>query len=372
MTKKIAVVLDIGSSKLELMAGAQGLNNTFAVYGKYSHSYSGFSDGEFFEEEKLESIIANLIENFEAKFQLKIKELTVSVPSEFCISKNKKITITFAKTKKLTKALIDKIYSNAGEQINDYSLIHVSPIYNVLDNDIKAIDLDDSLKTSKLTCYVSTIYAQNNLLKNMNNILSNLGVLKVNYVSSAFCEALYLINPKTIENNVMLIDIGYLTTSVAVIRGKGLTLLNSFSMGGGHIMGDLAGRIKLTVKQAEILKRKIVLSLNPATYDCYEVKESNENIKKVNVIMANQIVIDRLNMFASLILKCIDACHSENSSEEKNMPIYLTGGGISYIKGAKEYLSTLLNCKIELLAPPLVEFNKPTDSSVIAVLDFAI
>lgn len=50
MTKKIAVVLDIGSSTIKLMAGAKGLNNTCIVYGMVNKSYSGFSDGEFFEE----------------------------------------------------------------------------------------------------------------------------------------------------------------------------------------------------------------------------------------------------------------------------------------------------------------------------------
>lgn len=323
-----------------------------------------------FLKKKLESIITDLIKELKTKTKIKIKELTISVPSEFCISKTKKISITFATTKKLTKSLIDEIYANASEQIKDYSLINISPVYNILDNEVKVIELKSNLKTLKLTSYVSTIYAQNTFLKNMNNILANLGVLKVNYVSSIFCEALYLINPKTIENNVMLIDIGYLTTSVAVLKGKGLTLLNSFSMGGGHIMGDLAERINLTVKQAEILKRKIVLSLNPTTYDYYEIKESDEKIKKINIVMANQIVIDRLNVFASLISKCIDACYS-SSDNEKNMPIYLTGGGILFIRGAKEYLSTILNRKIDLIAPPIVEFNKPTDSSVIALLDFA-
>lgn len=366
MTKNVAVVLDIGSSKITALVGGKGLNNILTIYAKSSVNYSGFSDGEFFEEEKLESIIGQVLENIETIAKLNVKELTVSVPSEFCISKNKKITVSFNGNKKLTSALVDEIYSKAAEDIENHTLTTIAPIYHILDDKKKIVDIKPINKTSKLTCYVNAIYIENDFINLMNECLSNLGIQKVKYVCSAYCEALYLFNQE--NRNAILIDIGYLTTVVAIKKGKGLIQMNSFSLGGGHIMGDLAECLNLSVKQAESLKRRIVLSLKTSPADFYEI-ENNElcNTKKINAKLANQIVIERLDMFVFLLSKVLSNC-----IKNQQMPVCLTGGGIFYIKGAREYISAKLGCNIELIKPAQVEFNRPENSSTVGVLACAL
>jgi len=365
MAKNIASVLEIGSSKISILIGSEGTNHTFVIYGKSDVDYSGFSNSEFFEEEKLDDVIGKAIENVELATKLAVKELTVGVPAEFCVSHTKKVNVTFVSRRKLTKDLVQEIYESAFEEIPDYTLVGIQPIYNILDDGKRLIRIKNE-KTSKITAFLNIIYIKTSFIKMFNQKLSNLGIVKVNYVCSALTEALYLLCQDELVTNAMLIDIGYLTTSVAVAKGGGLINLISFSLGGGHIMGDLSECLNLNVREAEELKRQIVLSLKPSANDFYEIQSLGKT-KQIFTKLANEIVSDRLDMFCA----CINTCLKESQSDEY-MPIYLTGGGISYMKGAKDFLSKKIGHNVGLISPPLAEFNKPHLSSLISLLAYAL
>ena len=55
-----------------------------------------------------------------------------------------------------------------------------------------------------------------------------------------------------------------------------------------------------------------------------------------------------------------------------NITIYLTGGGISYIRGAKEYLSGRLGAIVKCVAPDIPLYDKPINSSVFSLMDAAL
>ena len=54
------------------------------------------------------------------------------------------------------------------------------------------------------------------------------------------------------------------------------------------------------------------------------------------------------------------------------MPLSITGGGIAYIRGAKEHVSGRLNMAVEVLAPSVPLMDKPIRSSILSLLDLAI
>lgn len=363
MIKKLTSVLDIGSSKLTVLTGAEGTNKNFIIYGKSDIDYSGFADGEFFEPDTLQEKIGKAIENVELATKFSIKELTVGVPSEFCYSTTKKINVTFATRKKLTKELIDEIYGSSLEHNDAYTPISIKPIYNILDNGKKLINVSNQ-KSTKITSFVNVIYARNEFVELFNKALAGLGILKVNYVCSALCEINYLLGELPTE--AMIIDIGYLTTSVAVAKGAGLLNLFSFSQGGAHIMSDLAECLNITYKEAEDLKRSVILTLQPTTNDYYETSNVGKTRKIVTKI-ANEIVCDRLDTIAYTINACLEKCDIQDY-----MTIYLTGGGISQIKGAKDFLSEKIGQNIGLISPQIAEFSKPYHSSPISLLVCAI
>ena len=367
MAKSYVSVLDIGSSRVSVLVGTSGINSTFVIKGQSEASYAGFGEGEFYEPEKLGTVISSAITRAEENAGYAIRHLYVGIPAEFCNCVCKTISSTFSTRKKISQEVLSEHYEKAYEDKENQTLISCNAIYNILDDGKRALN-PTGCKTSKITSMVSLIFAQDDFINTINKILQSLGVERVTYVSSSLCEAQYVLEPETRTGAGMLIDIGYITSSVAVVRGQGLLMLNSFSLGGGHIMADLAECLNISFAEAEQLKRRIVLSLNPTEKDFYELPGAGAT-KQIPIKMANEIVMARLDMICTCIQKCISLYAKETADY---IPLFLTGGGVCYIKGAKDYIAKRLGRNVELAFPPLPELNKPSYSSILGLLSYAI
>ena len=130
----------------------------------------------------------------------------------------------------------------------------------------------------------------------------------------------------------------------------------------------MAQCLKISYKEAEELKQQIVLSVIPALGDGYEIHR-NSQVVPISMSEANEIVRARLDLICSLINKCLS---SYNKTELYKMPFYLTGGGICFIKGAKDYLSKTFGVNIEVLTPPSLQYTKPNYSVELGLLNMAI
>ena len=66
----------------------------------------------------------------------------------------------------------------------------------------------------------------------------------------------------------------------------------------------------------------------------------------------------------------IEKCR-ENSGY--NVPEYvpplITGGGISYLRGAKEHIANRTGMNVDTVAPKVPLMDKPTESSALSLLD---
>ena len=83
----------------------------------------------------------------------------------------------------------------------------------------------------------------------------------------------------------------------------------------------------------------------------------------------NEIALDAVDSFVGLVSDFIE----ENASTlVDNLRIYLTGGGLSYLRGIKSHLSARLGSPVEILVPKVPMHAKPDESSVFAMLNFAL
>lgn len=354
----LITVLDIGSSKLTLLSGTEGINKTCVVIANAVEEYSGFMDAEFLEPSEIKEKIGNLMERVELASKQAITEVNIGVPAEFCISQVKKVTATFSSRKKLAPQLINEVYSQVFDDIENYTLNTVEPIYNILDNGKKLVEATN-LKTTKISSLVNTIHVNNSFIELFNEILTELGVVKVNYLPVPLYEMKAL---GDLTSEACIIDIGYLTSSIAIGKGCGLVNLFSFSQGGAFVISDLMNDFSLTFNDACDLKKKIVLTMETTGGIVYDLS-SQDNKKKILVKNANDCVKKRLDIFASVISQCLKKADVPNF-----LPIYLTGGGITQISGAKEYLSEKLGKNLGIISPNMSEFEKPYYFSSISLL----
>lgn len=367
MAQEVAV-LDFGSGKITVLIGQRGVNNTITINGLGESDYAGYAGGEFYQPEQLSYAIAHAISNAETNSQTKITHLYIGVPSDFSSVMCKDVSISFGRRRRVKEQDVKELHDQ-GMDFDEkvYTLVNCQPVYYSLDDGRRLID-PIGLSTTKISGCISYILAENSFIMSIDTIMNSLGITSVEYISNTLSESLFLFDAVTRDRFAVLIDVGFITTTVAVVRGDGILSQHSFALGGGNITGDLAMHFGTTFAVAETLKRKVALSLDHSDSDVYEVASRNENLK-FNAKEVNNIVTARIAVIAKTIEKCLKMCEYEYPD---SIAYSLTGGGLSYMRGAKEILSKLLARKVEIIQPKQPQLNSPHLSSSLGLIDMAI
>lgn len=177
-----------------------------------------------------------------------------------------------------------------------------------------------------------------------------------------------LLRPEQRDRYAVIVDVGYITGSVAAIKGDGLLSLSSFSQGGGHIAGDISVLLNLPFEVAEKVQSKLDLNLNYSEEEYFEVTGLEGEPLRISAKDAKDIAFARLDSIANIIRQAFEIAGKDCPDYAA---VYLTGGGLTEIRGAKEYLSASLNRPIEVLTSGLPRFDKPALASTMALFETA-
>lgn len=367
--KESTAIIDIGSSTIVTLIGEHGVNDTFRILGKGEVSYAGFQNAEFLEPDSLKYAIAQAISNAEITSDTKITNVYVGVPGEFCTCITKSVNLTFPKIKKVSKFDIENIFKT-GDTFQDdpnYIVVNNTVVYYDLDNSRRVIDPLDE-KTKSITGFVSYILAERKYVTLLKSIFKDLRIGIAGFISSTLAECLYLFENSIRDRYALLVDVGYITTTVALSRGNALLYINSFSLGGGYITSDLSQCLKISFAEAERLKHKIVLGWNPKDGDTYEI-EGEEIMQSFSAKATNEIAADRVEMICDYINKCFDRCRYDLP---EFLPVYFTGGGFNFIQGIKTILSKKLKRKVEFINVIRNRDVRPHDASEEGLLNMIL
>ena len=366
---KNVAIMEIGTSKIGVCLGQVGINNSLNLTGSFKQPYGGYYNGQFVEPEQLTNEICKALSEAETNAGEKIHKLYVGVPADFSTLINKSFTQSFGEKLKIEEEDVTEVYQHANElkENSNFILISCAPIYFVLDDGRKVLNPIGE-KTNKLSGEISYIYAEKQFISSINAALRQYGISEVEYLSATLATNTYLLSKNKREKAAVIIDCGYLSTSVSIVKGNGLKHLSAFSVGGAQIIDDLSQCLKITYREAEELKKQIILSVIPKLGEGYEITRQNQAIP-ISMQEANDVVCDRLDMICSIINKCLE---SVPKNDLYKMPFYLTGGGICFIKGAKDYLSKNFGVNVEILSPPHLQYTKPCHSTKLGILNYAI
>ena len=369
MLKESAVILDIGSSEVTALIGERGVNNTFLVRVSCEIPYDGFAEGEFFDEQNFKQAVREAIGYISNGFRKNVKKLYVGVPGAFTRIEDRKYKIAFNKKKKINSKDINELFDYGGEMINipNYKIINRSAIYYALDNNRK-IRSPEGKYSSMLGGYLSYALLDNYFSEKTGDILNSLGIRDTIYVSESIAEVKYLLKKEERENFVILCDIGYITTTVSVILGDGVLSSESYDFGGGYISAALMKKFGAEFTYAEELKKKINLSCGDATSAVYKVEIKSE-VKEYPAGETNLTATEALDTLAESLDKFITQSKFNITDSTK---LYITGGGVSYMRGAAEHLAGRLGLSTEIIAPDIPDCGKPEKSSVYSLLNYAL
>ncbi len=363
-TKDI-VVLDVTSRLISAMVGVKKAQSVFCLKALSEKPCSGFEDGVWFDEEETAQIAYDVLQTACRDSQTKSKKLFVSVPGEFVTIVTKEVSIELDRQRKVIDADIDYLIQK-GDTFDSkkYLTIVNSAIYYSVDTSDELYFDVRGMAAKNVTGCISYALCETHFCDMFDEIAEKLGLNDVRYVASNWAEGLTLFDEEQRENSLILVDIGYLSSTVSLIRGEGVIDMRAFSMGGAHISADIYEGLEVPFELAEKAKELVDLNLNYSE-NAILVGDSDYTIYALD---ACEIVKARMDVFADIIDQIISMLDEDSPS---SLPVYLTGEGISSLRGTKKYLSELLGKNIEIVTSKLAGFDKPECSSKVSLLKVA-
>ena len=370
MKKDIAVALEIGSSKLKVAVCREGINNTLSVIDSAETSYDGYYEGEFVDFDKLKSDLAKVFDEIDYKKKKYNRKLYVGLPAEFVGAEVVKANLSFDGYQKISKEHIAKLFSDAALKLENegVEIISTSAVSYSTDDGGRMLYDPIGKKVKDLEAEVCVIIAERERIEKLNQIFKDLEFVEVEYVCETLTEGLLVIPEEEREHECLLVDVGHLSTSVSFIKGEGIVDMTAYSLGGGLITGDLCEVFDLSYEDAEKLKRQMVVSVKLGREACYDLV-TNHGLERIPLMEANNVAIDRI----SEIGRAINACVLNHSTEFITyLPVYLTGLGLTKIKGAKDYISKCIGRNIIVGTPDIPGQDKPEESAMFGILRYAL
>lgn len=362
MSSKKVAVLDIGSDAITLVMQDNKYANHFIF--KAQQNYDGYQDGEFLDKQGLFKAIEVLVKQCKATTFENLTDILVGVPGEWTSVVCRNVEYDMGVSRKVTNRDIEALFQkgNTYDGGNEYTCINASPIHFITDDNTCTIN-PLGMTTNKLVGFMSYILCENTFKNIFDKIATSLGV-KFEYTSAALAEVMYVVSPAKRDEGVILVDVGYISSTVSYAKGDGILCSVSFSRGGGNIAGDITTVMDIPFENSLELINKINLNLNPAKDDEYNITVGSNNYS-YSVEDINEIAEASLAYTAEFISAAIA---SFNCDIFPYTEVLLTGSGISTMPGVKECLSKILERDVEIIAPDLLQFNKPKHSSLAGLL----
>lgn len=371
MLKDAVAVLDIGSSKCVALIGERVVNGNFSIRAIAEREHEAFFDGKIENFISLEEAILGALEEVIASAKVSINEIYVGVPGEFLKIKNKQYQILLNKKRKIKQKDIDELYDGAMLSVTEpeHEIIDKSAVYYFVDGNQRVAN-PLGVSTESLAGYLTYFLSPTEFTSAIKSILIQAKVRNVNFVPVPLAELLFLFNNQERYAYVLLVDIGYISTSVSIVLGDGLLYQGAIPIGGGYVTAYLREKLNIDFSLAEKLKRKINLSVSEKISGSYEVFVGDEQYI-FDIACCNDIVCGVLDKIAEEIEKQLTQSQVK-LPHGNNISLSLTGGGICFMRGAKEYISKRIEMGVNVISPNVPFMNKPDESSKLSLLDYAL
>ena len=361
-------VLDIGSSKVVAICAGRIGQDGMAVYGAGIENYAGYRFGELIDKQDLLRAIRESLRAAQKESGLKMNNIAVSVPAPFTKLTHGTGSLRFeAKPKRITGADIDMLINNSlqEETLPGFSLMHSTPYAYVVDGNACTELPEDALVTD-IEAKISHVYVDDAFMKTVYEAVGQFGHCSM-CVSALLCEAMMLVPEAHWQEPAVIIDIGYTHTDICVLQHAALMGMKTVEVGGMHIANDIAYCLQVSKNVAETIKRNYVFNVD--YQDSVELLRTPEGTKSVNRVMIQMIVEERAGELCTLIY---EALCEQGVSLTGDTPIYVTGGGLSMMRGSREFMEHVLEHRVRKEMPWMPRLNSANYASLYGAVEFIL
>jgi len=269
MKNKFAVGIDIGTTKVTVVIGQQGVEDEIPqIIGVGIASNSGMRKGVVIDVEETVAVLTKAVGDAERMAGVNIDHAYLNVNGGHISSANNKGVIAISNQ---SEGIVEEDVNRVIETAQAMSLPVNREVLHVVPRDF-AVDGEGGIKNpigmngSRLEVDAHIIMGATPFIKNLVKCLSQVGIGVSNTIFSPLAAAKSCLDKKQKELGVVLIDIGGGTTSLVVFEEGDVYHTAVFPVGAGHITSDMAIGLRTSLEVAERVKldygSALPLSLN--------------------------------------------------------------------------------------------------------------
>ncbi len=367
---KEVAILNIGSHRITAVFAEKVNDRMFVVKGIGEAEYYGYDAASWYDGSEIANAVSLAIDRAEVQSGCRLKKtgfMYVALPSMFCMTIACRVGTEFNKPRKISAQDVSQLQLRANPFNCDMEriVIEKAVCYYELDS-VKKVVEPIGLEAKTITALVSVIAAERKIMDFFNRIFLSMGIKSYRYINSTYAEMMYLFVPAIRDKRVIFADIGYLATTVAFMRGDGVQYMVSIPMGGAHIISDIAYYFGVDYEVGEKIFSKLDLTYGAEPVDTYSAGE--DGIPDLPRLKVNEIVTSRLEDIARYVRRALDGSPIQYPPY---LPLYISGDGITGIRGAKELLARKVGRNVEEAVPSTPGYGKPQYSAALGAVFYA-
>lgn len=345
---KIAVGLDIGTTKIVVMVGKKNEHGKLEIIGVGRSKSLGVHRGVVNNITQTINSIKEAVEKAELDSGYKITDVTVGIAgqhirslqhSDYITRNNFEEVIDEEDIKKLINQ-VHKLVMLPGEEI-----IHVLPQEFKVDSDGDIYE-PMGMYGSRLEANFHVVVGQITSIKNVARCIKSAGLNLAGITLEPLASSSASLSKEEKEAGVALVDIGGGTTDIAVFKDNIIRHTSVIPFGGNVITEDIKEGCSIIEKQAEQLKVKFG-SAWPGENKETEIVAipglKGREPKEISLKKLSQIIHARVNEILELVYMELRHYGCEEEKKKLIAGIVLTGGGseLKHIRQLTEYVTGL-------------------------------
>lgn len=331
---RLAAAIDFGTSKIAVVAGRLNERGTLHVSGAGQQYYAGFREDEWLDVEGLEEAILSARKAAEKQAGRRIRDVFVAVPGEYIkVAFNRAEVEIKSRNGLISRDNIEELIEATGnfEHPEGYVPLHRTPVAYIVENQTR-YKPPIGEKAKFLSGYVSHVLAAESFVEDVGATLGSLGIGVLGMVAAPLGAGYLVRSDNDSCRTAIIIDAGHFTTDIIVAEGDGLVFHQSLPFGGSTITKDISLLLNIPPEEAEKIKRQLVLGIYRG-----EVIADRRNYSQDFIVEAQEIAESRVWDMSERIA---DVLANIGISYDGQTGVFLTGGGLGLLRGAKDILSS--------------------------------
>lgn len=368
--KTTVAAIDFGTSKIVTLVAENSGSQRCDITGAGVSAYDGFLTEGWNNPASVDEAIRRSIKDAEEQCGTKIREMNVGVPGVFTRVVATKAVVPLKGTDpRVTANDVRTAFKKASENLTDIPgvVIHSSPAWFMVDSGKKTLE-PVGMKGREMTACISFVVGDKFFVDDVNNRLADLGIAVSGFYSTPAGEAMLYLSEQERDHTSVLIDMGYLSTDIIGVEGDAIIYHRSIELGGGIIAAELADKLDISLSTAEDIKRHFVYGIETEG-ETYSVSAADgEKAATFTRDQVKPVICSAVDEIAEEIKAALDDFGGLGNWSS----VLMTGGGLSFNRGGKEYLSGKLGRAVLETPRRTTKLNSHSFSSALGLMDLII